>query len=150
MSHKERTPLYKRPDFAAARQVEKAVCARHLPSLSMLANSLRDQWGLLLLEASTLFANNKNCWIEDWGEEDGRLGCRESNSKTNKAPQVFLRLMNAASEHLKIRNPCYHITALALSLLFFHLYFLKCLHSAKVALNHHRTAGELTFAVVRE
>lgn len=53
--------------------------------------------------------------------------------KLIKLLKVFLRLMNAASEHLKIRNPCYHITSLALSLLFFHLYFLKCLHSAKVA-----------------
>lgn len=65
MSHKEMTPLYERPDFAAALQDEKVACARHFPSLSMLSNSLRDQEGILLLEAGALFASSKNSWIED-------------------------------------------------------------------------------------
>lgn len=57
---------------------------------------------------------------EGRGEEDGGSGCGESDSTTKKAAQVFLRLMNATSERLKIRNPCYHNTALALSLLCFY------------------------------
>lgn len=76
MSHKEMTPLNKRPDFAAARQDGKAIGARHLPRLSMLANSLRDQWGISLLEAGALFASNKNDWIEDLGERRGRWWVR--------------------------------------------------------------------------
>lgn len=42
----------------------------------MLANSLRDQWGISLLEAGALFASNKNDWIEDLGERRGRWWVR--------------------------------------------------------------------------
>lgn len=72
---------------------------------------------------------------EGRGQEDGGSRCGGSNNTTwftKKAAQVLLRLMNGASESLKIRNPCYHITALALSLLCFHWYFLKYLHSVRL------------------
>lgn len=67
--------------------------------------------GELPVEAGASFVSNKTGWSKDPGkrEEAGGLGFGGSDRTTwltTKATQAFRRSMTAASEHLKIRNPC--------------------------------------------